>query len=85
MFGSKAPFPASIFQHPPRTHLEVRALGRLGQLLVGGRGHVPPDLDQDSLHGEVAFPGCYAGEFGEVDLSVVLDSARVLVREYGRV
>lgn len=47
---------------------EVGALSRLRQLLVGGRGHVPADLDQHGLHGEVALPGCYAGELGEVDL-----------------
>lgn len=47
---------------------EVGALGRLRQLLVGGRGHVSSDLDEHGLHGEVAFPVCYAGELGEVDL-----------------
>lgn len=43
---------------------EVGALSRLRQLLVGGRRHVPADLDQHGLHGEVALPGCYAGELG---------------------
>ena len=47
---------------------EVGSLRRLRQLLVGGRRHVPADLDQHGLHGEVALPGCYAGELGEVDL-----------------
>ena len=47
---------------------EVGALGRLRQLLVGGRGHVSSDLDEHGLHGEVAFPVCYAGELGKVDL-----------------
>jgi hypothetical protein len=47
---------------------EVGALGGLRQLLVGGRGHVSSDLDEHGLHGEVAFPVCYAGELGEVDL-----------------
>ena len=47
---------------------EVGALGRLRQLLVGGSGHVSSDLDEHGLHGEVAFPVCYAGELGEVDL-----------------
>lgn len=47
---------------------EVGALGRLRQLLVGGRGHVSSDLDEYGLHGEVAFPVGYAGELGEIDL-----------------
>lgn len=47
---------------------EVGALGRLRQLLVGGSGHVSSNLDEHGLHGEVAFPVCYAGELGEVDL-----------------
>ena len=47
---------------------EVGALRRLRQLLVGGSGHVSSDLDEHGLHGEVAFPVCYAGELGEVDL-----------------
>ena len=52
---------------------EVGALGRLRQLLVGGRGHVSSDLDEHGLHGEVAFPVCYAGELGEVDLREEID------------
>lgn len=43
---------------------EVGSLRRLRQLLVGGRRHVPADLDQHGLHGEFALPGCYAGELG---------------------
>ena len=52
---------------------EVGALGRLRQLLVGGSGHVSSDLDEHGLHGEVAFPVCYAGELGEVDLREEID------------
>jgi hypothetical protein len=47
---------------------EVGALRRLRQFLVGGRGHVSSDLDEHGLHGEIAFPVCYAWELGEVDL-----------------
>jgi hypothetical protein len=61
------------------TRSEVGALSRLRQLLVGGRRHVPADLDQHGLHGEVALPGCYAGELGEVDLR---GKAVVLVRSF---
>lgn len=67
--------PAQVFSsiytvlHPRSFRfLEVGSLSRLRELLVGGCGHVSSDLDQDGLHGEVAFPGCYAGELGEVDL-----------------
>jgi hypothetical protein len=48
---------------------EVGALGRLGQLLVGWRGHVSSDLDENCFHGEVAFPVGYAWKLGEIDLS----------------
>jgi hypothetical protein len=73
---SSHPFPSPINTPPQRwisfvcslVRSEVGALSRLRQLLVGGRGHVPADLDQHGLHGEVALPGCYAGELGEVDL-----------------
>ena len=58
---------------------EVGALSRLRQLLVGGRRHVSADLDQHGLHGEVALPGCYAGELGEVDLR---GKTAVLVRSF---
>jgi hypothetical protein len=47
---------------------EIGALSRLRQLLIGGCRHVSADLDQHGLHGEVALPGCYARELGEVDL-----------------
>jgi hypothetical protein len=47
---------------------EVGALRRLRQFLVGGCGHVSSNLDENGLHCEVAFPVCYAWEFGEVDL-----------------
>lgn len=52
-----------------RIKLEVRALGRLRELLVRRRSHEPPDLDQDSLHGKVTFPGRDTGELCEVDLA----------------
>lgn len=64
--GIMRPFPRLITR---AARLEVCALGRLRQLLVGRGGHVPSNLDQDGFHGEVAFPLRYAGEFGEVDLS----------------
>jgi hypothetical protein len=68
-----SPFPQSLFHSGgcfvcSLVRSEVGALSRLRQLLVGRRGHVPADLDQHGLHGEVALPGCYAGELGEVDL-----------------
>lgn len=63
--SAKTPVPACFLF---ANSLEVGALGRLRQLLVGGRGHVSSDLDQHGLHGEVAFPVCDAGEFGKVDL-----------------
>jgi hypothetical protein len=52
---------------------EIGALGRLRQFLVGGRSHVSSDLDEYRLHGEVAFPVCYARELGEVDLWLDVD------------
>ena len=70
----RTPVPGSVPSLDLHTSLhlascsEVGALGRLRQLLVGGRGHVSSDLDEHGLHGEVAFPVCYAGELGEVDL-----------------
>lgn len=65
---------------------EVGALSRLRQLLVGGRRHVPADLDQHGLHGEVALPGCYAGELGEVDLAVArVDAGKVDFADEGHV
>ena len=33
----------------------------------------PSDLNQDGLHGEIAFPLAQAGEFGEVDLIVLFN------------
>lgn len=48
--------------------LEVRALRRLRQLLVGRRRHVSPYLDENGLHGEVALPDANAWELREVDL-----------------
>jgi hypothetical protein len=65
---------------------EVCALSRLWQLLVGGRRHVPADLDQHGLHGEVALPGCYAGELGKVDFAVArVDAGQVDFADEGHV
>lgn len=49
--------------HPAKRHILLRirrTLSRLGELLVSGRSHVPPQLDEDGLHGVLALPLCEA-------------------------
>lgn len=63
---------------PPRRPLrltrpsEVRPFSRLRQLLVRRRSHVPSDFDEDSFHGEVAFPDTNARKPRKVDLGSMI-------------
>lgn len=50
--------------------LEVGALRRLGELLVGRSRHIPSDLDQDCFHCKVSLPEADAREFRQVDLEM---------------
>lgn len=52
----------------PLYTLEIRPLRGLRQLLVRGRGHVPPNLNQHRLHREVALPRADRGQSSKVDL-----------------
>lgn len=58
---------------------KVGALWWLRQLLVRRSCHVPPDLDENRLHCEVALPHTDAREFREVHLSDVSAQACLII------